>query len=171
MRRPRIKMLAASLAVVATLGVAVACGSDDGSDAETAAATTAAPATTEAAPATTASAEDALFADVPEVPGGTQAGRESIQEGGVHVSGMVSGTPADTVAAYSTALGTNGWTIDGSGGDPTGELGAGVQATAADGRYLSLNLGADGGTTFSDLCVWPTTPSDTDCGSDDDDQD
>jgi hypothetical protein len=75
------------------------------------------------------------------------------------------------VTTYEAALTKNGWTIEGSGGDPSGELGAGVQATYEDGRYLSLNVGGPGeGTKFGDLCVWPSQPSDNNCQNDDQNQ-
>ena len=116
--------------------------------------------------------EAGLWANVPEVDDAVQRGEEQIQEGGVHAWGTIEGAPADIVEGYSAALEKNGWSIEGSGGDPSGELGAGVQASYEDGRYLSFNAGGPGeGTAFGDLCVWPQEPDDNNCQHDQDDQD
>lgn len=142
------------------------CSSDD--DTDTTESPEAAATTAEAEPA---DPQAALFAAVPEVPNGTQTGQEDIQEGGVHIYGTVEDAPADSVDAYSALLEKNDWTVEGSGGDPSGEFGAGVQATHSDGRYLSYNVGGPGtGTSFGDLCVWPVKPGDTNCPQQDQDQ-
>lgn len=165
----KLRALLATIAIVAL--VAAGCGDDDDDDAApdtTAPAAEAADTGEEVGDDTGEEEEavegDALLQDVPEVENATQVGEEDIQEGGVHIWGTVAAAPADAVAGYEAALEANGWTVEGSGGDPTGEFGAGVQATSADGRYLSLNIGGPGeGTAFGDLCVWPATPGDTNC--------
>lgn len=156
-----------ALASVAAL-VLSGCSSDDAGDevaTETAEATEAtADNSSDDSEDGAADGEAALFASVPEVPNATQTGQEDIQEGGVHIYGTVTDAPAESVEAYSALLEKNDWTIEGSGGDPSGESGAGVQATHSDGRYLSYNVGGAGqGTSFGDLCLWPSKPDDTNC--------
>lgn len=185
-----MKVRTAVCAAVPLVLALVACGDDD-SDSAT---DTAAPATEAAseAPATEAPAEEAtaateaaaddaaaapdpatetdLWANVPEVPNATEAEVKAIHEGGIQAVGTIEDSRDNIVPAYSELLETNGWTIESSGGDPAGEFGGGVQATYSDGRYLSLGFGGPpGGTTFGQLCVWPTTPDDTNCPQGDQD--
>jgi hypothetical protein len=170
----RLRAFIATLAVVGL--VSAACGDDDDDDA--------APDTTAPAAETAETGDDiadtgddmaetgddmaegdALLQDVPRVETAKKVGEEDIQEGGVHIWGTVAAGPADALASdYAAELPVNGWTIEGSGGDPTGQFSAGVQATSADGRYLSLNIsGPVERPTFADLCVWPAKPDDTNC--------
>lgn len=164
----RLRLLAAFFALLLVAG---ACGHDSGDDT---AEDTAAPETTEAVDDTAAEeadgdSEDSLLAGVPEVADATQDGQETVQEGGVHIFGPVEGDPDDIVADYEEALEANGWRIEGTGEDPTGQFGAGVQATAEDGRYLNFNVGGRGQAgSFGDLCVWPSEPADATCGADED---
>ena len=105
-----------------------------------------------------------LLAGIPEPEGATYQATDSIQEGGLHAFWTTSMTPGEFVESYNQQLEANGWSIVSSGGDPFGTFGGGSTATQSE-RYFKFNTGGPGnGTTFIDLCVWPTQPSDNNCG-------
>ena len=104
-----------------------------------------------------------LLANVPEPEGVTYQATDSIQEGGLHGYYTSNSAPGEIVSTYQSALEGNGWAIESSGGDPSGQFGAGLTATF-EGRYLKMNAGGPGDMTFIDICVWPAQPSDDNCG-------
>ena len=64
---------------------------------------------------------------------------------------------------YRTQLESAGWDIRniGSYGSRWGGHGG---LTATKGKaYLVMQVGGPGGTTYINLCVWPTQPSNDDC--------
>jgi len=66
------------------------------------------------------------------------------------------------------ALKSNGWSTETSGGEGSSFGGhSGLTATNSS-RYRVFEAGGPGGETFIDLCVWPSQPSNDDCGSEDD---
>ena len=108
-----------------------------------------------------------LMDDVPEPTDAEFKAEDRIQEGGLHYFYTSTKAPADAVSDYQSALEAAGWTIQssGGGGDPFGLFGGGAGLTATkDTRYLKYNAGGPAGQTFIDGCVWPTQPSDDNCG-------
>jgi hypothetical protein len=103
---------------------------------------------------------------VPPLTGAQFQSENPIQEGGRHFFYFSSdNTPANIVGNYEAALAAAGWTIlnSGGGGDPFG-FASGANLEATDGtRYMYLNAGGPGGSTFVDACIWPQRPDDTDC--------
>ena len=115
-----------------------------------------------------------LTAGVPEPADAAYQSQDSVQEGGRHFFYTSSQAPADVVSDYQSALEAAGWNIldSGGGGDPFGLFGGGAGLTASDGsRYLKFNAGGPAGQTFIDGCVWPSQPSDDNCGQNDNDND
>ncbi len=113
-----------------------------------------------------------LLAGVPEIGQAEFKAEDAIQEGGRHFFLTSSASPMDVIGSYQSALEAAGWTIEssGGGGDPFGMFGGGAGLTANDGtRYISVNAGGPGGQTFVDACIWPTKPSDTNCGQNNND--
>lgn len=180
-----MKIRIALCALAPLVLVAAACGGDD-DDATPATAAAEEPAAEETAAEETATEDTAaeepaaggsatespLWANVPEVPNATEANVRTIHEGGVQAYGTIEESRENIVPSYTAELEKNGWTVESSGGDPGGDFGGGVQATYEDGRYLSLGFGGPpDGTTFGQLCVWPTTPSDNNCPQADQDGD
>ena len=102
-------------------------------------------------------------AGIPEVPGAQFQATDNIHEGGVHNFYTSPNAPGEVVNNYQSKLQTEGWTILGSGGDPSGQFGGGLQASL-NGNYLSMNAGGPGGQSFIDVCLWPTQPGNTNCG-------
>jgi hypothetical protein len=116
---------------------------------------------------------EALLSGVPEVANATFQAEDAIQEGGRHFYYTSAGEPGDIVSDYGKALEAAGWEIvsSGGGGDPFGLFASGAGLTATDGtRYLKLGAGGPKGQVHIDSCVWPTKPSDDDCGQPDDNQ-
>jgi hypothetical protein len=114
------------------------------------------------------SADEALLGGVPVLSDWAPDERPSTipAVAGLEISYTTSDAPIDVVNGYSATVASLGWTVLDSGSDPTGQFGGGFQATNdADGRYLNLHAGGPAtGTTFMDLCTWPTRPPDDHCG-------
>jgi uncharacterized protein DUF4396 len=78
--------------------------------------------------------------------------------------GAVIAYPSAVIASYTQILPGSGWTVTGSGGAGSSNGGgAGLQATNGP-RYLSINVGGPAGTTYVNICVWPSRPNDDHCG-------
>ncbi|WP_234810274.1 hypothetical protein [Mycolicibacterium moriokaense] len=87
-----------------------------------------------------------------------------IYDGGVQKHFLVNGSPAEVMDAYKTALEDAGWTVvvENAGG---GGGGGGATYTGTHGDAYGVFVG--GGyesTTEINSCVWPTKPSNTNCG-------
>lgn len=107
-----------------------------------------------------------LLASVPEPADAKFRAEDAIQESGRHFFYTTSDAPASATSDYSAALEAAGWTVEssGGGGDPFGLFGSGSGLTATnDERYLKFNAGGPPGSTFIDICVWPTQPDDDNC--------
>jgi predicted RNA-binding protein with PUA-like domain len=108
-------------------------------------------------------AQDDLLAGIPEPAAANFQAQDAIQEGGQHFFYTTSAPPGNVVNNYQSALSAAGWTIVNSGGDPFGMFGAGLTATNGV-RYLKMKAGGPGGSTFIDICVWPSQPGNDNCG-------
>ena len=82
-----------------------------------------------------------LLAGVPEPAGAELKAQDAIHEGGRHAFYTTSAAPADVVSSYESALTSNGWTIEssGGGGDPFGLFGGGGGLTATQ-LFLGMML-------------------------------
>ncbi len=92
-------------------------------------------------------------------------GPDTIHNDGIHMHFLVSGSPADVMAAYKTELEAKSWavTVERSGG---GGGGGGASYTGSNGGvYGVFTGGGQGNTTDLDACAWPSKPANTDCGS------
>jgi hypothetical protein len=92
-------------------------------------------------------------------------GSESIQERGTHQHFLVNGSPIEVMDAYKTVLEDAGWTVvvENAGG---GGGGGGATYTGTKGDVYGVFVGGGyGSTTDVDSCVWPTKPSNTNCGN------
>jgi hypothetical protein len=70
-------------------------------------------------------------------------------------------------ALYDTAAKASGWTVTSTGGGGGGRWGgSGLTATKGS-EYLVVSAGGGNGTTYVDVCTWPSKPSDDDCGDND----
>ena len=146
------------------------CGGSSDSNTATSSTTTVtttavATTTSQAAATTTTSAGTDLPALRP-TPANTQRtdGPDPVQESGIHQHFVVSGSPADVMNSYKTALEGNGWslTVANSGG---GGGGGGATYTGTNGgAYGVFTGGGYGSTSDVDACAWPAKPSNTDCG-------
>jgi hypothetical protein len=107
---------------------------------------------------------DDLMSGVPTPPNSQSLGTESISAGGQQASYSTSATPAAVIAAMKQSLAQAGWTVNpGGGGGSSYGGGAGFQATNGP-KYLSVNAGGPAGTTYVNVCVWPTKPNHDSCG-------
>ena len=166
-----------TIAIAATLaGGAIAlagCGDDDSSsgDDTTVVETVTEATSTAAAPATTAATTTSSSGDLAaglSIP--SNATSESTGEDGTHYYWSTSDSYSTVVSDVQSSAESAGWSVTssgGGGGDDEGEGGGGFSASK-DGAYLDLEAGGDG-TTYVDLCVWPSEPSNDDCGDDQDD--
>jgi hypothetical protein len=106
----------------------------------------------------------ALLAGVPDPPNSTALGAGAIASGGQKASFTTPADPSAVIASYRQTLPGSGWTVTGAGGAGSSHGGgAGLQATNGQ-RYLSINAGGPAGTTFVNICVWPSKPADDHCG-------
>ncbi len=109
-------------------------------------------------------ASDGLLADIPAPTGGNALGTESISSGGQKANYSTSATVSAVLDDYRQALAKVGWTVVGGGGGG-GSYGGGGGLSATNGpKYLSLDAGGSGGTTYVHVCVWPQRPADDNCG-------
>jgi hypothetical protein len=116
------------------------------------------------AKAGTPQADIALLAGIPDPPNSKPLGARAIPNGGQQASFTTSADPDDVVASYQQTLPGAGWTVTGSrGAESSHEGGAGLQATNGP-RYLSIDAGGPAGTTYVNICVWPSRPNDDHCG-------
>ena len=111
---------------------------------------------------------DDLLSGLPTPPNSQTLGTEAISAGGQQASYKTSAAPAAVVAAYKESLPQAGWTVTDAGGSGSSYGGgAGLQATNGP-KYLSVNAGGPSGTTFVNVCVWPSKPKNDSCGGDND---
>lgn len=92
-------------------------------------------------------------------------GPDPISDNGIHLRFVVNGTPADVMNAYKAALTAKDWavtTIVSSSGGPGG--GGGATYTGTEGEnYGVFDGGGWGGTTYLNICAWPTKPAEPNC--------
>jgi hypothetical protein len=109
-------------------------------------------------------ADIALLAGIPNPPNSKPLGAGAISNGGQRANFTTSADPSAVIAAYTQILPGSGWTVMSSGGAGSSNGGgAGLQATNGP-RYLSINVGGPAGTTYVNICVWPSRPNDDHCG-------
>jgi hypothetical protein len=109
-------------------------------------------------------ADIALLAGIPNPPNSKALGAGAISNGGQRASFTTSADPSAVIASYTQILPGSGWTVTGSGGAGSSNGGgAGLQATNGP-RYLSIRAGGPPGTTYVNICVWPSRPNDDHCG-------
>jgi hypothetical protein len=109
---------------------------------------------------------DDLMSGIPTPPDSRSLGSEAIASGGQHAAYSTSASPASVIAAYKQSLLQAGWTVTGSSGSGSSwGGGGGLQATNGP-KYLSVNAGGPAGTTYVDVCVWPSRPHNDNCGND-----
>ena len=155
------------LRVAIVVGLLAGCGADRLVPATTSTttpppATSAPPPVATAVPTTTALA-DSLFQGVPDLAGVIRVGYEEIHEDGAHVWGVAQVEPQDAVDRWLSGVQTNGWKLEGAGGNAGTRAGTGVLASR-DRRLARLSVSGPGGeVAFVDLCVWPTRPKDLSC--------
>lgn len=155
--------------------VAAACGASGDSStttvtetvSETTTTTSAAPTTTTSAAAAPSAAGADLQSLIP-TPANSQRtdGPDGVQESGVHKHFLVSGSPAEVMDAYKSALEGAGWTVvvENAGG---GGGGGGATYTGTNGDAYGVFVGGGyGSTTDVNSCAWPAKPANTNCGHD-----
>lgn len=157
----------AAAAVVGLGLVVIACGSSPDSSEPTGESSSAGASSTMEGTATKTTVGGAELQSLIPAPVGSQRedGPDSIQENGVHQHFLINGAPLDVMAAYKTALEGAGWTVtvERSGGD---EGGGGATYTGTNkGAYGVFDGGGQGNTTDIDSCVWPSQPTNSQCGS------
>lgn len=155
-------------AALVALGMAVtACGSSSDSNDETSESRSAGDISTTAAAATTSATGGTELQSLIPAPADSQRadGPHAIQENGVHKRFLITGAPMDVMAAYKTALEGAGWTVtvERSGGDAGG--GGATYTGTNDGAYGVFDGGGHGTTAAIDSCVWPSQPTNSQCGS------
>jgi hypothetical protein len=117
-----------------------------------------------AAKAGSPQADIALLAGIPDPPNSKPLGARAIPNGGQQASFTTSADPDDVIVSYQQTLPGAGWTVTGSRGAKSSHGGgAGLQATNGP-RYLSIDAGGPAGTTYVNICVWPSRPNDDHCG-------
>jgi len=92
-------------------------------------------------------------------------GPDAISDNGIHLRFVVSGAPADVMNTYRAALTSEGWavtTIVSSSGGPGGGGGATYTGTK-DENYGVFDGGGWNGTTYLNVCAWPTKPAEPNC--------
>jgi hypothetical protein len=162
-----VKYKAYFSAAAMVLGLVVAaCGSSPNSSTATSASASSKTGTASVSQATTTTSAGTDLQPLIPIPANTQRtdGPDSIQENGIHLHFLISGSPADVMAAYKTALEGKGWavTVQSSGGSGGG---GGATYTGTNGSaYGVFDGGGYGGTTDIDACAWPSKPSSTNCG-------
>lgn len=106
---------------------------------------------------------DDLASDVPAPAGAQTLGGVENCRGGLKQDYTVNQSPQTTVSAYAGQLRSAGWSID---NEYANEFGGNIEASKG-GRFLKLNTGGNpiSSTKFINLCVWPSRPSDTNCGN------
>ncbi len=119
-----------------------------------------------ASPTASASSPDQLKALIP-APAGTNRtdGPNTIANNGIHLFYVAAGAPSEVMKAYKAALQANGWsvtTIVSSSGGPGGGGGATYTGTHGD-SYGVFDGGGREGTTYVNVCTWPTKPADPNC--------
>lgn len=155
-------------AAVVGLGLVVtACGSSADSNESTGEPSSAGASSTTAGASATTTAGGADLQSLIPAPAGSQRedGPDAIQEDGVHKHFLINGAPLEVMDAYRTALEGAGWTVtvERSGGD---EGGGGATYTGTNGgAYGVFDGGGRGNTTDIDSCVWPSQPTNSQCGS------
>lgn len=88
-----------------------------------------------------------------------------IHDGGVRKHFLVTGSPTEVMDAYKTTLEDAGWTVvvESAGG---GGGGGGATYTGTNGDAYGVFVGGGhADTTDVNSCVWPTRPSNTNCGN------
>lgn len=122
--------------------------------------------TTTTAAASSGDSASGLLAGVPDPDGASKESQDDVGSDGVHRYYTTTATPSEVVSSYTSALESNGWTIQNSGSGGSRSGGGGLTATNGA-RYLVLSVEGPAGAAFIDLCVWPSQPSDDSCSSDD----
>ena len=108
--------------------------------------------------------DGALLAGIPNPPDSKPLGAGAISNGGQRASFTTSADPGAVIASYQQTLPGAGWTVMDSGGAGSSH-GGGPGLQASNGlRYLSINAGGPAGTTYVNICVWPSRPNDDHCG-------
>ncbi len=159
----------AATAIAVGLVAAACSGSHNSSTATTTSATSATTsATTSTAPATATSSAsgNADLQRLIPTPANTQQtdGPDPMRDNGIHMHFFVNGTPTDVMNAYKSSLEGMSWsvTVESSGGSGGG---GGATYNGTNGTaYGVFTGGGYGATTDVHACVWPSKPTDTDCG-------
>lgn len=146
------------------LGLLVAsCGSDKKSD-STSTTTAKGSASTTAAPTSPTTA--AAGTTSPTIAGLTKTGTKAISDGGSMTSYTTTAAGSSIAGSYETAIKASGWTVTSSGGGGGRWGGSGLSATKGS-EYLVVSAGGGNGTTYVDVCTWPSKPKNDDCGDND----
>lgn len=123
--------------------------------------------TTTTAAASSGDSANGLLAGVPDPDGASKESQDDVGSDGVHRYYTTTATPSEVVSSYTSALESNGWTIQNSGSGASWPGGGGGLTATNGARYLVLSVEGPAGAAFIDLCVWPSQPSDDSCSSDD----
>ena len=105
---------------------------------------------------------DGPLASVAPPPNSRPLGRKAVSEGGQQATYTTSATPEGIISFYKLILPAGGWTVTDSD-EGAGDAKATLQATNGP-QYLALNAGGPIGMTYVKVCVWPSRPSDDQCG-------
>ena len=101
-----------------------------------------------------------LFSDVPDIYSLEPIYVDKCTKG-THKYYRTNSSPTAVLPDFKKALETNGWKVENYNVDAAG-YGGGFIATKGS-KYLTVNMGG-WATMHIDVCVWPSTPSNTSCG-------
>ncbi len=141
-----------------------ACSSDKKSDSSTSTTAKGSSSTTAAASASTTTAS--AGATLPTIAGITKTGSKAISDGGTMTTYTTTAAGNSIAGSYETAVKASGWTVTSSGGGGGRWGGSGLSATKGS-EYLVVSAGGGNGTTYVDVCTWPSKPKNDDCGDND----
>lgn len=123
------------------------------------------PAATSASPAASAPAAEGDLTLLVPVPANTTTNRgpDPLADNGAHRYFEVSGSPADVMAAFKTALEGKGWQVTTASSGERGEGGGATFTGTLGDVYGVFEGGGYETTTYIDACTWPTKPADPQC--------